>query len=154
MSAEEERASLSSGQFVLKRSMRAEMYILVSMSRFSVDIEGEFAGGAFRDADIQHVDDSVSFLLFRPFDVRVKAVDECEESVGVILVDGDQSVIRFTQPEEDGAAVLKGRKGILLEVFHEDVGKGAGGGFSHAQSSRLRVVFAIKTEICQVDVKP
>ena len=53
------------------------------------------------DIDIEHMNATVDFLLFSPFDVWVYAVYVCEEGVCVVVVDGYERVICLAEPEED-----------------------------------------------------
>ena len=39
-----------------------------------------------------------------------------EESVDVVVVDGDECVVGLTEPEEDGFAVGESRKCVLLLI--------------------------------------
>ena len=105
--------------------MRLEVDILISVCRLSVDVEGEGAVGAAFDVDVQHVDAAIDLLLLGPRDVGMKRVDVGEEGVGVVGVDGDECVVGLAKPEEDRIPMDEGRKSILLEVLHEDVGERA-----------------------------
>ena len=69
--------------------MRSEVNVLVGVCGFSVDVGGESTVWIALDVDIQHVDEPIFLLLLRPLNVGVDRVDVAEESVCVVLVDGN-----------------------------------------------------------------
>ena len=114
--------------FVAEGCVRVKWYVLVCMGRFPVYIKRKRAIGVAGDGYIEHCDGAVLFLLFCPFDVRMDAVDECEEGCDVVFVDGCDCIIRFSEPEQNDVGcchvIVSGfivLEGLLFEVLHEQV---------------------------------
>lgn len=72
------RERSGSSEFVLKRSVRIEVNVLIRVGRLSVNVKGEAAVGLPVDVDVKHVNVSILLFLLRPLYVRVNAVDECK----------------------------------------------------------------------------
>ena len=79
--------------------MGVKLDILISVCGFPVDIECEGAICAAVDGDVEHCYSAVLLLLLSPFDVRVDAVDECEEWRYVVFVDCSECVVCLSQPK-------------------------------------------------------
>ena len=111
------------------------------------------------DGYVKHSNPSVFFDFFCPVDVRVDGVEIVVEALDVVVVDGNDGVVGFSEPEKDN---LTGRDGIvtsrvigksrLLKVFHKNVGQWAAGGFAHAKSLELLVEVAPPLEVGKVEI--
>jgi hypothetical protein len=83
------------------------------MCRFSINIELKGAIWLAEDGEVEHVDLPVFLTHECPLDVGVDIVEEVEEGVNMVAVDGCHGVVRLTKPEQDDARGGRGRMGWL-----------------------------------------
>ena len=81
------------------------MDILVGVGGLPVNVKGKRAIRLALDGDVQQGDFSVGLLLLGPLDVGVHGVDVGEEGLCVVFVYGDERIIRFAQPKQDGLGI-------------------------------------------------
>ena len=81
--------------------MRSEVDILISMCRFSVDVELEMAVLLFLDEDVEHRNPAFIFPFHRPLDAGVERVEKVEEGVDVVVPDRSYCVVRLAEPKQD-----------------------------------------------------
>ena len=116
------------------------MNVLVCVRRFPVNVKVEGTVGFLDDGDIKHGNASVFLHFFRPPDVRVDGVEMVVQALDVVVVDGHERIVGFSEPEENDftgvdVVVTSGiaGKGCCLKIFHVNVRERAAGGFSHAE---------------------
>jgi hypothetical protein len=87
------------GTFVVKWLVGVPKDVLVSMGWFSIYIELEGSVRLAEDGEIKHVDLPILLALECPLDVGVDRVEEVEEGVNMVAVDGCHGVVHVTKPE-------------------------------------------------------
>ena len=140
--------------------MAVEVNILVCVCGLAIDVKIECAVGVVDDGDVQHGDAAILLDLFGPLDVGMNGVEIVVQWLDVVVVYGDESVVGFSQPEENDVTGRDGivtsgvlGKGFSLKIFHIYVGKRAAGGFAHPKSLELPIEVAPPSEIGQVEVE-
>ena len=90
--------------------MAVEVNILVCVCGLAIDVKIECAVGVVDDGDVQHGDATILLDLFGPLDVGMNGVEIVVQWLDVVVVYGDESVVGFSQPEEND---VTGRDGIV-----------------------------------------
>ena len=93
--------------------MAVEGNVLVGVRGFAVDIKAESAVRVADDGDIKHGNPAVLLSLFSPLDVWVNGNEVIVEWLDVVIVNGDESIVGFPEPEEDD---LIGMDGVVTSM--------------------------------------
>ena len=80
--------------------MRGEVYILVCVCRFAVDVELE-SPIASKDSDIQHWNGAVLLLFHSPTNAGLTRVEKLEKRLDVVIANSRDGVISLSIPKED-----------------------------------------------------
>ena len=91
---------MDGGEFVGKWLVAVEWNILVCVGGFAIDIKAKRTVGIVDYRDIQHSNLAVLLNFDCPFDVRVDGVEVVVQRMDVVVVNGNECVVGFSQPEE------------------------------------------------------
>ena len=90
---------MDGGEFVRESLVAVKWNVLVGVRGFAIDVKVEGAVGVVDDGDIKHGYASIFFDFLCPLDVRVNGVKKVVEWLDVVIVNGYECVVGFSQPE-------------------------------------------------------